>query len=83
VQVQVQERVGFAALGQGGRLPCLCRFQQQVVLGMGGDDVRGVVGARGEARRGARGVGDASVADLCTVEGISEELAQTIYNALR
>ncbi len=32
---------------------------------------------------GARGVGDASVADLCTVEGISEELAQTIYNALR
>ena len=32
---------------------------------------------------GARGVGDASVADLCTVEGISPELAQTIYNALR
>jgi excinuclease ABC subunit C len=32
---------------------------------------------------GARGVGDASVVDLCTVEGISEELAQTIYNALR
>ena len=32
---------------------------------------------------GARGVGDASVADLCTVEGISEELAHTIYNALR
>jgi excinuclease ABC subunit C len=32
---------------------------------------------------GARGVGDASVQDLCTVEGISEELAQTIYNALR
>jgi excinuclease ABC subunit C len=32
---------------------------------------------------GARGVGDASVADLCTVEGISLELAQTIYNALR
>jgi excinuclease ABC subunit C len=32
---------------------------------------------------GARGVGDASVADLLTVEGISEELAQTIYNALR
>jgi excinuclease ABC subunit C len=32
---------------------------------------------------GARGVADASVADLCTVEGISEELAQTIYNALR
>ena len=32
---------------------------------------------------GARGVGDASVADLCTVEGISQELAQTIYNALR
>jgi excinuclease ABC subunit C len=32
---------------------------------------------------GARGVGDASVADLCTVDGISPELAQTIYNALR
>ena len=32
---------------------------------------------------GARGVADASVVDLCTVEGISEELAQTIYNALR
>jgi excinuclease ABC subunit C len=32
---------------------------------------------------GARGVADASVADLCTVEGISPELAQTIYNALR
>jgi excinuclease ABC subunit C len=32
---------------------------------------------------GARGVADASVADLSTVEGISEELAQTIYNALR
>ncbi len=32
---------------------------------------------------GARGVGDASVVDLCTVEGISQELAQTIYNALR
>ncbi|PIT77575.1 excinuclease ABC subunit UvrC [Limnohabitans sp. B9-3] len=32
---------------------------------------------------GARGVGDASVQDLCTVEGISEDLAQTIYNALR
>ena len=32
---------------------------------------------------GARGVADASVADLCTVEGISQELAQTIYNALR
>ncbi len=32
---------------------------------------------------GVRGVADASVADLCTVEGISEELAQTIYNALR
>jgi excinuclease ABC subunit C len=32
---------------------------------------------------GARGVGDASVADLCTVEGISEELAQAIYHALR
>jgi excinuclease ABC subunit C len=32
---------------------------------------------------GARGVAEASVQDLCTVEGISEELAQTIYNALR
>jgi len=32
---------------------------------------------------GARGVADASVQDLCTVEGISQELAQAIYNALR
>lgn len=32
---------------------------------------------------GARGVAEASVQDLCTVEGISDELAQTIYNALR
>ncbi len=32
---------------------------------------------------GPRGVAEASVQDLCTVEGISEELAQTIYNALR
>ncbi len=32
---------------------------------------------------GARGVADASVQDLCTVEGISQELAQTIYQALR
>jgi excinuclease ABC subunit C len=32
---------------------------------------------------GVRGVADASVQDLCTVEGISEELAQAIYQALR
>jgi excinuclease ABC subunit C len=32
---------------------------------------------------GARGVADASVQDLMTVEGISQELAQTIYQALR
>jgi excinuclease ABC subunit C len=32
---------------------------------------------------GARGVADASVQDLCTVDGISQELAQVIYNALR
>ena len=31
---------------------------------------------------GVRGVGDASVQDLCTVEGISLELAQAIYAAL-
>jgi excinuclease UvrABC nuclease subunit len=30
-----------------------------------------------------RGVADASVQDLCTVEGISPELAQAIYSALR
>ena len=32
---------------------------------------------------GAKGVADASVQDLMSVEGISQELAQTIYNALR
>jgi excinuclease ABC subunit C len=31
---------------------------------------------------GVRGVADASVQDLCTVEGISQELAQAIYAAL-
>ena len=31
---------------------------------------------------GVRGVGDASIQDLCTVEGISLELAQAIYAAL-
>jgi len=32
---------------------------------------------------GVRGVADASVQDLCTVEGISPELAQAIYASLR
>ena len=32
---------------------------------------------------GVRGVADASVQDLCTVDGISPELAQAIYAALR
>jgi excinuclease ABC subunit C len=32
---------------------------------------------------GVRGVAEASVQDLCTVDGISEDLAQAIYQALR
>jgi excinuclease ABC subunit C len=32
---------------------------------------------------GVRGVAEASVQDLCTVEGISQDLAQAIYQALR
>ena len=32
---------------------------------------------------GVRGVADASIQDLCNVEGISTELAQAIYSALR
>lgn len=32
---------------------------------------------------GVRGVAQASVQDLCTVEGISPELAEVIYQALR
>ena len=32
---------------------------------------------------GARGVADASVQDLMSVDGISADLAQTIYQALR
>ena len=50
------------------------------------EDIAGV-GPRKRAKLlqrfgGVRGVGDASVQDLCTVEGISLELAQAIYAAL-
>ena len=56
----------------------------------GGSSLEGIPGVGPKKRAkllqrfgGVRGVADASVQDLCTVEGISPELAQAIYASLR
>jgi excinuclease ABC subunit C len=56
----------------------------------GGSTLEGIPGIGPKKRAkllqrfgGVRGVAQASVEDLCSVEGVSTELAQMIYQALR
>jgi excinuclease ABC subunit C len=62
---------------------------QRAKVRMGGGRLEEIAGVGPKKRAkllqrfgGVRGVEDASVADLMTVEGISKELAELIYQAL-